>query len=116
MFFFFFGDTKPQVTKVLETNYENCPRCGDRVDLVEYENVFRAFFIPVWRWSGTNPAVMCRNCSFFLPSSQFQILRGKYDELDRKREYDNENLRCFYCEARMERGDNYCSKCGKPAQ
>lgn len=69
MFFFFVGGVNQQVSRVLKSGAGRCINCGSTADLVEYEKVLKAFFVPVWKWPAKEPALFCNNCNLLFPSS-----------------------------------------------
>ncbi|RDX62086.1 hypothetical protein CR513_59618, partial [Mucuna pruriens] len=45
-------------------------RCGQRVNVVNYDRVLKLFFhFPVWRWPAQDPLFHCATCKRFLPYS-----------------------------------------------
>ncbi|BBN05015.1 hypothetical protein MPTK1_3g09560 [Marchantia polymorpha subsp. ruderalis] len=118
--FFFFGGVQPEVTKILEYNAAVCPRCGQDANLVDYDHVFRAFFIPVWRWAGSNPAVSCGSCSFLLPLEQFQKLHHRGSRETRSKIAQDFGPtaplpplpRCWSCSRILEPEFRFCPQCG----
>lgn len=76
MFFFFFGGVTQEVQTVLKSESNICPLCKSPASVVEYDNVLRLFFVPVWKWSGDNPAVKCTSCPFLMPLDNFSNIRS----------------------------------------
>ncbi len=123
MFFFFFGGVTQEVRNVLEKGFAVCPRCGGSSDLVEYDNVFRAFFIPLWRWSGDNPAIACETCGFLMPVSRtLQEASLKSFKLppatSRRRQHDwtptAPMILCWSCSSPVDPSFRFCPQCGSP--
>jgi Zn finger protein HypA/HybF involved in hydrogenase expression len=126
MFFFFFGGVNQEVRKEIHKGFAVCPRCDSPADLVEYDNVFRAFFIPLWRWSGDNPAIACESCGFLMPMSQFQTLQEAALKRFKppapppaaagRRQQDwtptAPMLRCWSCASPVDPSFRFCPQCG----
>ncbi|KAL6504542.1 hypothetical protein OROGR_026465 [Orobanche gracilis] len=104
MFFFFVGGLEQQARQVLKRGAGRCIACGSRADLVEYENVLKLFFVPVWRWPGKHPLMRCENCSLFFPQS---LLRSPRDT-----EVSDAASRCQFCAREMGEGFRFCPFCG----
>ncbi|CAM6088749.1 unnamed protein product [Calypogeia fissa] len=117
MFFFFFGGVQPEVRKELESKVAECPRCGSDASLVEYDNVFRAFFIPIWRSAGNNPAIRCDNCNFLLPFEQYQRLASRLTpRLEQRTEPSAPLMRCWSCSSVLQPDFQFCPHCGASQQ
>ncbi|XP_021743713.1 uncharacterized protein LOC110709776 [Chenopodium quinoa] len=69
MFFFFVGGVEQQVGQVLKSGISKCINCGSKADLVQYDNVLKVFFVPVWKWPGKKPLLHCNTCNLFFPES-----------------------------------------------
>lgn len=126
VFFFFFGGVSQEVRNVIEKGVAACPRCDSEASLVNYDNVFRAFFIPIWRWSGDNPAVACDSCTFIQPLEQFTRLQEAALKRfkppptpiplpSRERQDWTPSapaLRCWSCSSPVDLGFKFCPQCG----
>ncbi|KAK4740837.1 hypothetical protein SAY87_024425 [Trapa incisa] len=106
MFFFFVGGLEQQVRQVLKSDAARCIACSSMADLVKYEKVLKAFFVPVWRWPGKDQLLHCNNCNLFFPP---QLSPGSppgrtADPLD--------FLRCRHCKRAVEPEFSFCPFCG----
>ncbi|XP_011624338.1 uncharacterized protein LOC18436733 [Amborella trichopoda] len=110
MFFFFVGGVEQQVKQVLKPSITRCIRCGSRASLVEYENVLKLFFVPVWRWPGKNPAVYCDNCSLLLPERFIPLPENEDSDVDSR--VLSDVLRCHSCARLVEPEFKFCPFCG----
>ncbi|XP_068659689.1 uncharacterized protein [Aristolochia californica] len=107
MFFFFVGGVDQQVRQVLKSGASRCIRCGSLADLVEYEKVLKLFFVPVWRWSGKEPAMYCNNCSLFFPRDY------SLPPVDDKPSSLLPNVpRCYSCDRVVQPEFRFCPFCG----
>ncbi|KAJ0085464.1 hypothetical protein Patl1_08367 [Pistacia atlantica] len=93
MFFFFVGGVNQQVSQVLKSGAGRCINCGSRADLVEYEKVLKAFFVPVWKWPGKEPLMHCNNCNLFFPPALYDV-------------------RCRFCDRAVDPEFRFCPFCG----
>ncbi|XP_043719107.1 uncharacterized protein LOC122667019 [Telopea speciosissima] len=106
MFFFFVGGLEQQVRQVLKTGVGRCITCGSPADLVDYEKVLKIFFVPVWRWSGKEPLMHCRNCNLFFPESvSLPPTSSSPSTL-------SDVLRCHSCARVVDPGFIFCPYCG----
>ncbi|GAV71970.1 zf-ribbon_3 domain-containing protein [Cephalotus follicularis] len=105
MFFFFVGGVGQQVRQVVKSGAGGCIRCGSRADLVEYDNVLKVFFVPLWKWPGKQPLMYCHNCNLFFPPNITHSLPPPSVVLDSE-------LRCRFCDRVVEPHFNFCPFCG----
>ncbi|XP_077241471.1 zinc-ribbon domain protein [Tasmannia lanceolata] len=110
MFFFFVGGIEQQVRQVLQAKAVRCIRCGSYADLVQYENVLKLFFIPVWRWPGREPVIYCPNCSLFFPKGF--SLPPPPGEVSRTPPLLSHALRCKSCDSIVDPDFRFCPFCG----
>ncbi|OWM88424.1 uncharacterized protein LOC116204719 [Punica granatum] len=106
MFFFFVGGVEQQVRQVLKYGAGRCITCGSKADLVEYEKVLKAFFVPVWRWPGKEQLLHCNDCNLFFPPqlSADRTTTAVADQPD--------VLRCRFCKEAVEPEFRFCPFCG----
>lgn len=109
MFFFFVGGLEQQVRQVLKSDAARCIACGSMADLVEYEKVLRAFFVPVWRWPGKDQLLHCNNCNLFFPP-QLSADSSPRRTMEVSEQLDV--LRCRFCERAVEPEFSFCPFCG----
>lgn len=106
VFFFFFGGVTQEVHTVLKEEAAVCPVCKSPASLVEYDNVVRVFFVPVWKWSGDNPAIKCSSCPFLMP-------RHKFDPVAAADRTPSHLLQCWSCSSPLESANfKFCPYCG----
>ncbi|XP_021896492.1 uncharacterized protein LOC110813595 [Carica papaya] len=110
MFFFFVGGLEQQVRQVLKSGAGRCMRCGSKADLVEYDNVLKLFFVPVWRWPGKNSLYYCNNCALFFPHSLSRPPNSEFDTLPSPAA--SGDLRCRFCDRPVECDFSFCPFCG----
>ncbi|XP_060673170.1 uncharacterized protein LOC132803733 [Ziziphus jujuba] len=110
MFFFFYGGVEQQIRQVLKYGAGRCIACRSPADLVEYEKVLKAFFVPVWRWPGKDPAMYCNNCKLFFPESYSLPHHPNSEPLPPPA--DSESLRCRFCDRVVEPDFRFCPFCG----
>ncbi|KAG0556994.1 hypothetical protein KC19_11G093900 [Ceratodon purpureus] len=109
VFFFFVGGLTQEVRTVLKNETEICPVCKSPASLVEYDNVLRMFFVPVWKWSGDNPAVKCTSCPFLTPSHKFNNLRRNRPGLVEQ----GAKSQCWSCLSPLDSANfKFCPYCG----
>ncbi|XP_057809565.1 uncharacterized protein LOC131023926 [Salvia miltiorrhiza] len=97
MFFFFVGELGQQAKQVLKSGVGRCISCGSPADLVEYEKVLKAFFVPVWRWPGKEPLMHCKDCNLFFPPEKEAVEAA---------------LRCHFCSRHVDASFRFCPYCG----
>ncbi|EFJ13311.1 hypothetical protein SELMODRAFT_100903 [Selaginella moellendorffii] len=100
MFFFFLGGVSAEVRKVLERNAARCLRCGGPADLVDYDKVLKAFFVPVWRWPAKGPGISCNDCGLLVPADFMEESKAP--------------LKCWSCSTPLSPSFRYCPSCGSP--
>ncbi|GER40327.1 RING/FYVE/PHD zinc finger superfamily protein [Striga asiatica] len=108
MFFFFVGGLQQQVSQVLKSGAGRCVACGSRADLVEYEKVLKLFFVPVWRWQGKDPMMLCQSCNLFFPPS----LSPPPPPPAPEKEAVDAALRCQFCARQVDTAFRFCPFCG----
>lgn len=112
VFFFFFGGVTQEVQTVLKSEAAVCPVCASPASLVEYDNVFRLFFIPVWKWSGDNPAVKCTSCPFLVPLRKFNNIRRDRTGPVEQGDWATK-LQCWSCLSPLDSANfKFCPYCG----
>ncbi|XP_031504590.1 uncharacterized protein LOC116267146 [Nymphaea colorata] len=111
MFFFFIGGVQPQVRQVLKGAATRCVRCGSDAALVEYENVLKLFFVPVWRWPGKSPALYCDNCSLLIPY-RYSSFPPPSDGSGSDSPTLPDVLRCHSCARVVDPEFRFCPFCG----
>ncbi|CAN1176152.1 hypothetical protein LINPERHAP2_LOCUS32381 [Linum perenne] len=104
MFFFFAGGVSQQVRQVLKQNAGRCINCGSSTDLVDYDNVLKLFFVPVWRWPGKESLMHCNDCNIFFPKS--------FSPPPPPPSMIGESLRCRFCDRPVEAEFRFCPFCG----
>ncbi|KAJ7517389.1 hypothetical protein O6H91_21G021700 [Diphasiastrum complanatum] len=116
MFFFFIGGVSPEVRQVLEKNAAKCLRCGSDASIVQYDNVFRAFFIPLWRWPAKGTAGYCEKCGLLVPADvagrSLPPPSATSIENEKEKSRIEAGLRCWSCSAPSQRGFKFCPQCG----
>ncbi|XP_024403582.1 uncharacterized protein [Physcomitrium patens] len=116
VFFFLFGGLTQEVKNVIKSRAATCPICTSPADLVEYDNVLRLFFLPVWKWSGDNPAIKCTSCPFLMPSSKLNSIeiRRKLGSVQPDEWTPRAAQRqCWSCLAPIESVNfKFCPQCG----
>ncbi|XP_065865750.1 uncharacterized protein [Euphorbia lathyris] len=110
MFFFFADGLEQQASKVLKSGAGRCINCGSMADLVEYDNVLKIFFVPVWKWPGKDPAMYCNNCKFMFPNFFSLSPPSKPDSVTSS--VVSESLRCRFCDQVVESRFRFCPFCG----
>ncbi|XP_047980021.1 uncharacterized protein LOC125221804 [Salvia hispanica] len=109
MFFFFVGGLEQQARQVLKSGVGRCISCGSPADLVEYEKVLKAFFVPVWRWPGKEPLMHCKDCNLFFPQS---ISPPPPPPRLLEKESVDAALRCHFCSRQVDASFRFCPFCG----
>ncbi|KAK7301381.1 hypothetical protein RJT34_12244 [Clitoria ternatea] len=109
MFFFFVGGLEQQVRQVVKSGVGKCINCGSRLDLVDYDNVLKLFFVPVWRWQGKDPLLYCENCKFFPRAYSLPHSSGIGSPSPPA---VPDALRCRFCDRIMEADFRFCPFCG----
>ena len=120
VFLFFFGGVTQEVRTEIERGVTACPACEAQASLVEYDNVFRAFFIPIWRWGGDNPAIKCTSCPFLMSLEKYTALQEAVirrikpsPPLPRQDWTPSAPVfRCWSCSAPMDVNYRFCPQCG----
>ncbi|XP_021759733.1 uncharacterized protein LOC110724619 [Chenopodium quinoa] len=107
MFFFFVGGVEQQAGQVLKSGISKCINCGSKADLVQYDNVLKVFFVPVWKWPGKKPLLHCNTCKLFYPES-FSLPPTTTSSPPP----DIDVLRCQSCDRVVEAHYRFCPFCG----
>ncbi|GAB4844173.1 hypothetical protein Ancab_037539 [Ancistrocladus abbreviatus] len=107
MFFFVVGGLEQQVRQVLKRGVARCIICGSPADLVDYDKVLKLFFVPVWRWPGTEPVLYCDNCKLFFPESFTLPPPPPLSSTSLP-----DVLRCYSCTRAVDREFRFCPYCG----
>ena len=98
-----------QARQVLKSGVGRCISCGSPADLVEYEKVLKAFFVPVWRWPGKEPLMHCKDCNLFFPQS---ISPPPPPPRLLEKESVDAALRCHFCSRQVDASFRFCPFCG----
>lgn len=118
------GGIKRKETKVLVEGVALCKECGaSKGSFVKYDNVLEVFHMPLWRWPGRNPALVCSYCRHWLCTSHFEPLPTpalENDDLDlihppspRVPEREIGSWHCWSCSHLLQSPTfKFCPTCG----
>ena len=108
------GGLRRSETKMLVPKATTCAKCGKDASFVKYDNVLEIFSLPLWRWPGQNPAIVCNTCKDWVWTSHFEpfptLINGAHQQA--VPEARATPSRCWSCASYLEPIYRFCPECG----